>query len=387
MANYKIYNSLTPPITMTGKVHLNVLENEIRHSPVKVSLDYLNSNTSNLEAYFKADLDTDDINALDLVVSQHLGVDNVIRDTKVNSIGASFVTLTPNEGVQVTYISHNWCDKTTWYGASERVEDEVLIDSGDHLTYNMTTPKPVIDVTHFKISNESTKTEIKACRAIVKVDNVVKVEDYYKGVGIIAADYTINYETGAVTFHTALSPSAEVEISYNKLGVYYEPNEFARASKWVIKPPAGKVLIFSEAETQFDDDVSMKDSIRFVGFTTVGKDPNVSFLLTAPYNIPSGTKIPITMLLPDEEKRYNTKDDLIDDFNGCYEIPKFGGMSPTFRDNVIDKKVYKLAYKGTDNMRVSDAYGQEIWVFLKDDVEFAGTKATSTIYGVAYNES
>jgi hypothetical protein len=93
------------------------------------------------------------------------------------------------------------------------------------------------------------------------------------------------------------------------------------------------------------------------------------------------------MLLPDEEKRYNTKDDLIDDFNGCYEIPKFQGLSPTFRDNVIDKKVYKLAYKGTDNMRVSDAYGQEIWVFLKDDVEFAGTKATSTIYGVAYNES
>ena len=51
--------------------------------------------------------------------------------SNVNLEGTPLVTVEPRVGSEAIYATHNFCDRTTWFGDSVRVNDETLTDSGD----------------------------------------------------------------------------------------------------------------------------------------------------------------------------------------------------------------------------------------------------------------
>lgn len=124
------------------------------------------------------------------------------------------------EGSDTFLISHNFCDKTTWYTESVAVEEETL-ETIDYLTY--TSPNDYahwIDLTHGRMPYED---RVAANYTVsVWVDDVLKTED---------TDFEIDYDTGSVVFPTS-QEGKTVVASYH----------YATTSAWIITPATGKIL-------------------------------------------------------------------------------------------------------------------------------------------------
>ena len=376
---YSIFND-----TPTHKVNTDTLTNEIRTSNVSVSLDYITTYQDDLVIHFKSELSNPDIILLDFIVNNHTGVQTTTSGPVYDNYGNLLISNTGNSGWKETFISPNWCDKTTWYENSVKVVNETLTTL-DNINYSISTPQPIIDAKHWKIPDEGIKPVIFNCHPQVSINDVVVNESYYVGNSIVSQDYTINYDLGLVTFNTTLQPTDIVKMTYNKLNTTEFVNPYGyRQSAWTIKAPEGYRVLLNSAEVQFSVDLIMRDTIRFIPYSTVGKDPLINFLMYAPYNYPEGTEIPLSMLDPTMEKRFNNMMDFIDDSNDCYFIKACDPLIRELRDLPCDMTVYKWQYQGTENMELNSKLGRFMKIFLKDDQVFYGTRATATLYGTKY---
>jgi len=250
----------------------------------------------------------------------------------------------PPEGNEVIIISHNWCDKCTWYTNSTRIaeeEAEVLSDSGDGLTFN-SQHEFWIDLNHGRLSKEEyIKT---AYLPIIKVNGVTVTERTpFSDEG---GDFVIDYESGSVTFSSSQSGKTVTAIY-----------SYASDSVFSVVPSGSEILRVERAEVQFSKNIEMNDSVAF------------QIWAYNPLDLPNKVQV-------QDSDVFKTVRDFVDDATGCYpEIPAFGG---TKRGLSYPHIVLPFNYRTVRDLKGSD--GLEIRIKLENDIPFGGEFATITFY-------
>lgn len=152
----------------------------------------------------------------------------------------------------VTFNSHDFSDRSTWYQNSLRITDETLTDSGDGLTFTSAHPywvdiygKRLIFLRNRINKRDGTLTTHSAYAVIVKIDSVLQT-----------SGYTVDFTTGAVTFGSSQSGKV-VTCSYS------HNDGVTNRSEWVLAPPAGKTYYLDHVEIQFSKTITFSNTVRF----------------------------------------------------------------------------------------------------------------------------
>ena len=260
------------------------------------------------------------------------------------------VVVEPPDHTRYDLTSHNWCDKTTWYTESVQVLGEVLTDTGDGLTFAPAVERPWVDVTHRKITQEHRIREIY--RPVILVDDVEVDEALWTGTS--PNDYTIDYNTGRVTFNSVQTGVVKAD-RYN----------YVAGSGFYITAPSGYILRTNEAELQFSTNADMLDCVIFC--------PGVF------------TPAPVLETDPNKITRYETIYDLVNESVGVLpEMPQLGGAGVRGMDGPMHTFQWPWSKRGAYNLAYSA--GEFIKVYLESGVEFGGDRAYATFYTTLIRE-
>jgi hypothetical protein len=258
------------------------------------------------------------------------------------SDGKPIYSMWPTEGTRKTFITSNWCDPCTWYQKATRVVDEIAdCDNPGTYTQYSVSHTNLIDTFHGRLSGEDfiKDTNNNSFRIIVKINDVTKTEqDPHTASG---GDYTINYESGVVTFLSARQSGDVIKVTYH----------YSDGSEFIIKPESGKKLKIKTTEVQFSKDIVITDTVKFqlyVGGYPYG-DPVV----------------------------YKTLMDYINEANGAYpEIAAMGGSG--WRNMAQGVATFPWTYQAVTELKSS--LGMEIRIKLEHETPFDGATATATFY-------
>jgi hypothetical protein len=251
------------------------------------------------------------------------------------------------------FISHNFADRTTWWGMAARVVDEIATPDGTFTVYSLAN-QDVIDAYHGKIPQEEFAVDGggNSYRVVVQVNGVTKTErDPHENQhgNPTHGDYVIDYAAGTITFHSALTAPDEVKVTYH----------YATTSEFIIKPNAGTMLQVVRAEVQFSFDIELTDTIRYQAFGPFG---------------PGGSMVAV-----DECDMFKTMRDFMNDANGAYPtIEAIGGSS--WRGVAHNTLQFPWNYQVVDDTGVRSSQGIELRVWLEHHVPYGGTYATATFY-------
>lgn len=281
-----------------------------------------------------------------------------------NTDGTVRVAALKPDSSKTTVCSHDWTDPTTWSTDAVRVVAEAAERTGAGV-YQLAHVN-AIDVLHGKITNEDWLLDAdgNSYRVVVTVDGAAKTErDPHVGSG---GDFTLDYATGVLTLAADPGEGADVRVTYH----------YATTSRMVLRPDAGKVLSIGLVEVQFSDDIVITDSVNFQGYGYV--DVFAPQMLGEPYNIPSGTKIPLG-----DPMRYKGMRDFVNDAVRAYPgYPVLGGDG--WRG--LPRPIYVFDWDYVSATPLSSAAGMEIEVRLQHDVPFGGSFATATFYCTSEDE-
>jgi len=251
------------------------------------------------------------------------------------------------EGSQTIVVSHNWCDRCTWYGQSIRITGEELVDMGDG--YNFSSAHPYwIDLAHGRLYREDLISATYLPK--VYVDGYLATER--EPFAISGGDFVVDYRSGVVTFASDMS-GRTVTADYSR----------ENGSMFTVAPKAGKKLWVEKTEIQFSLDVVLKDTTHFQAW---------AYNPSSPPN-----KVPVT-----EKTTYKVARDFVDEAQGVYPtVPAFGGVG---RGLQIAHVVLPFNYLQIKELKSSQ--GVEIRVWLEHDTEFEGTFGTATFYCTSFSE-
>lgn len=338
------------------------LTQEIIDSAIVIALDHIDTFGDECSIVFKSDLDIGNKTILDGLISIHSGqplpspIQTVSLNNAVTDDMRLRVAIEKSNTSSITIFTQNWCDKTTWYEKSVRVDNEIATDDGAHTVYSLAHDY-IIDTGHGKITGENVLTDSDSFdyRVAVKVNDVDKTEqDPHYGTG---GDFTVDYDLGKITFLSALQPSDEVKVTYH----------YASSGTFTVKPAAGKKLTIEMVEVQFSEDIEINDTVVFRIYGYV--DVFAPQYTPVPY--PSGTLIPIKVVT------YKTIMDYINDAVRSYpKYPPIGGSS--WRGIQTGLLIFDWDYLRGETL--VSAAGIEIRVELEHDEPFGGTVATATFY-------
>jgi len=291
--------------------------------------------------------------------------------------GKTIVSLWPTEGSRKTIVSHNWTDPTTWYSNSIKVVNEAPSVVTPLLVYDLANDV-IIDSYHAKLWEEdSTMTQYRVLLEVStdggttwapKVEEDPHIAETTQGAH---GDFVVDYETGQITFHSALPSGTTVRVSY-----YYVDMDTPGASQFIVAPLPGKILQLRKAEVQFTTDLVITDTVHFETFGYVDVfAPQYLQSNGGPY--PSGTKIPIAKTC------YKSMRDYYNEANGAQPTyPALGGAG--FRGLVNDVVVLQWDYAAM--LPISSAAGMEVRIYLVNDIPYGGEYSTATLYGLSENE-
>ena len=298
--------------------------------------------------------------------------------TPETSDGKTIVSLWPTEGSRKTIVTHNWADPTTWYSNSTQVLNESPSVITPELVYELAEDN-IIDVTHGKVWEEDLSMTSYKFLLEGSTDGGTSwtpfaeedphVEEHTGANG----DYVIDYDTGIITFHSAIAVGTSLRASY-----YYADLSTPGASTYILAPLPGKTLLLRKAEVQFTKDIVIGDTIAFetYGYADVFA-PHLVNTFDPPGPLAPGTKIPISTTT------YKTMRDYYNEANGAMPTyPALGGSG--WRG--IDQDVVVLQWDYAAMLPVSSAAGMEVRILLKHDQPFGGTYATATLYGLSEDE-
>jgi len=249
-------------------------------------------------------------------------------------------------GSGLVIVTHNWCDPTTWYTQSVRIQGETLTDSGDGLAF-VSTHQNWIDLTHGKIYREDLISA--PYKPVIKVDGEVKTERAPWATS--GGDFVIDYAAGKVTFF-ASQAGKTVTADYS----------YANGSMFIIAPASGRKLWVEYSEVQFSADIDVKSTTYFQPWAY------------DPVNPPN--KIPVAAATI-----YKTLDNYIEEANGCYPIiPVMGGARGIRSERVTFPFRYPVIKE------LSSSAGVEIRIWLENDIPYGGEYGTATFYCTSYTE-
>jgi hypothetical protein len=242
-------------------------------------------------------------------------------------------------------VTHNWCDKTTWYQDSQRITDEELMTE-DNITYSSVNTH-WIDLVHGKVYRENLIASNYL--PVLRVnDEVVERRPSWTTAG---GDYEVDYEKGTVQFFEAQS------------GVVTADYSCASGSCFTLAPSSGKARLWVEySEIQFGEDLVVNSTLHFQPWAY------------NPYDYPN--KIACC-----DPTSYATIDNYIEEANGCYPpIPTFSGE----RGISVTRHTFPFKYSIVKELHSSQ--GLEIRIWVEDDIVFGGTYATATFYCTEYDD-
>jgi hypothetical protein len=264
----------------------------------------------------------------------------------VGANGAPLVQTEQAEGSEKLFVSHNFCDKCTWFMNSQRITGEILSDSGDGLTFNSANPF-WIDLNHGRYYNED---QIKASYLPNIYINGVKTTEKmpFSDPGSDDNDFTINYRAGTVTFFSNQSGKI-ITADYSK----------ATDSMFIIAPDSGKTWRYEEGVIDFTSDIVFKDSVIYQPYAYNPSGPPIP-------KVPAGSKEVFKTILNFWAEARNAPP----------QLPAVGGLMRGTQNNTIE-----LPFKRQKSKLLPDAYGAEIRICLENDIEFEGEYAAITLYG------
>lgn len=244
--------------------------------------------------------------------------------------GVPIVSIRRPEGTSATIVSHDFCNKSTWYQKATQVLNETLSANG--LVYSSLN-SGWIDLEHGKVYNEHSISDKKRPKI-------------YVGGSEVFSGFTINYELGVVTFDS--DPGGVVSSDY-----YYGSD-----SCFTLAPSAGKVLLLEHAELQFTKDVQITSPVNFEIW---GYNP---------------TDLPNKMLY--KSIKYKNIKDVISSANlGQGVIPAIGELTQ-------DIVVFPFTYVTILPMAASQ--GLELRISMDNNTELGGQWGTVTFYTLSEDE-
>jgi hypothetical protein len=266
--------------------------------------------------------------------------------------------LKPVDLDRVYIFSVDFCRRETWYIDSVAVEAEVVgTGNGSTLAFSLNHPW-VVDLGHGKVTEEDRIAPPGGSqggyRPSVWVGTELKTErEAFEASG---GDYTLDYETGDLTFFTAPGEGVAVTASY-----FYVPDGVGPCVK--IVPVAGKKTIINTHESQFSADWSMDDTIiveiratQYPGFE------GVDILL--------------------DQTKLKTVGNVLDWFSGSFPvIPANGGGIRGLSSDIL---IGRVDYISTINLLSS--IGMYLKCFTEHARGFGGERAAMTYYGYQVEE-
>lgn len=339
------------------KVAPDRLTKEISDSAIVTALDYITTDGSTCNIWFKAVLSDPDEETLNAIVAAHSGEPLPEKKPPATPDGKPIISMFPTEGSRLTFVSHDWTDKTTWFSDSVRVTGATLTrDSATKYSFGH---QFLIDTYHAKVWEEDDLLDGDghSYRVKVSVDGVEKTErDPHVGTG---GDFTVDYATGEATFLSDVAIEAVVTGEY-----HYE-----NGSTFYVRPLAGKKFLIDKSEVQFSGNIELNDSITFETFGLV--DVFAPQLVGA---IPSGTLIPL------KHVRYKSIKDFYNEANGAMPTyPALGGTG--FR--AVQQPVVVMKWDYAALLEITSAYGMEVRIYLDHHVPMGGEYASATLYGLS----
>lgn len=354
------------------------LVREIQASDIAAAVDRVDTEGDAVKIYFKKRLTRADQAILDGytgpgssdsssvegqepasgVIAAHDGLPDPVPVTSVSFQSPQLVGIAPVDiGDRLWDFTHDFCDKTTWYGDSVRVVGEA-VGTGDGSTTIFDLANDfVVDTAHGKVSNEDylipTASQTGSTyRLIVKVNGVTKTEEEF---GLSAPnDYSVDYATGVITFHTAPANGAAITADY----FYSPPNA---GSAMYFRPPSGGVLTITQVELQFSTDVVMNDELDNGVFT---------------YNPGLGAP-PAKFLYPLSQVKIKRTRDLVNWSSDPYPgIPAFGGGVRGHTNPWVELHMDYIS-----PLVLPAAAGAELRIWLKNHIPFGGEFAAATVRG------
>lgn len=243
------------------------------------------------------------------------------------------------EGFFKSYVSHNLCDRTTWYQDSTQVTGETLVQQSG-ATFSFAN-QYIIDAEHGKITGEkdySLSFQTFTYSQTLREKYGVKI---YDNAVLQSSGYTIDYAAGTVTFD--VMPTGPVTADY-----YYESG----SSYTVEAKGADKILQIRHVEIQFTDDIGFNSAIV------------QSIKAYNPMNPPNRIEV--------EHIEFLNEYDVINIGNqGTGQIIKYGNIPHNIN-------VFPFAYGRTIDL--ASSLGSQITVTLENDIPMSGTFSTVTFY-------
>jgi len=352
---YSIQDDFPNHIVATDRLTL-----EITASAIVTALDCINTSGDDCDIWFKAALSEGDETILDGLVSTHTGVSLPDGASPVNvvnsnlSIVGAVAPVLPS-GRRCDQYTPNFCDKTTWYQDSLRVENETMVDFGDHKNFVLVAPCYIADLKSGKLFGEN--EWVGTFGEVVKVDASTKTRNSPETTD---GDYSIDCASGEVSFNSSLVGTEVVTMSYSKV----------QTSLHKIRAPEGQTLRIGYVEVQMTKDIGLKDTLMFQMWGLAD--------VFAPGQLPEGTMIPISGV-----ETYKTFHDFICDAEKAYPlIPKLTGSGDSWRHSQDEIILMRFDYTSRAATDVVSAYGMEIRVWLENDIPYDGNYAVGTFYGV-----
>jgi hypothetical protein len=277
------------------------------------------------------------------------------------------------DGDRVNFFSCDYTDATTWYQQSTYVSAEVATDGGAHTVYTLA-HSPVVDTYHGRLTGEDTLVDAQGHDYRVHVtvtpqggSPATKVEqDPHFGTG---GDFTVNYDTGAITFLSALAATDQVNVTYHWVNL--APAN-GTASRFTVAPATGKKLCLEIAECQFSTDVEPNDSVVFEVWGIA------DFFLTSgqmsAYGIPYGIGYKIRL----QRVAYKALSDFQNDAFRSY--PAYAAMGSPSNWRAQQQPVTVFDWDYLTSIILLSSKGMEIRVFLEHDSAFGGWMATAAFY-------
>lgn len=182
--------------------------------------------------------------------------------------GAPLVAPTPRQGSEIVIGSHNFCDQTTWFSDSVRVEDQAMevVDESGGLVWKSTSTDPVhvnwIDLRSGRMHNQEHWVEEAehGYEVVVKVNGTTKTQCTIFKFTSDDGDYWVDYDTGEVHFFEDLTGDT-ITASFN----------YATESAFYVQPHDGMILRIEDAEADFAQGMVLETGFGYIvrGFVDV----------------------------------------------------------------------------------------------------------------------